>query len=170
MSDLSELYQELILDLSRRPQGYGPLLGASHQSRGQNPLCGDDVTLALILGTNQIKKIQFTGQGCAILKASASVLTKLITGRSVTVALELADDFCLALVQVSGQSRLNPREKLSKDFARLPAELKAFAGVGKFPLRVKCATLAWHALEEVLHNPTAHVLDLSSQPVRHGQE
>src|SRR3990172_122651 len=103
MSDLSELYQELILDLSRRPQGYGPLLGASHQSRGQNPLCGDDVTLALILGTNQIKKIQFTGQGCAILKASASVLTKLITGRSVTVALELADDFCLALVQVSGQ-------------------------------------------------------------------
>ncbi len=153
MSDLAELYQEMILDMSQVPLGFGELPNATHKIRGYNPLCGDDLSIEFILrkepitGTvdvaQAIEKVQFTGQGCAISKASASVLTKLASGSTAADAQNLAHAFGSAILH-------------HKDFTQLPLELQAFSGVSKFPMRVKCATLAWHALQEVLQNPTAH--------------
>jgi nitrogen fixation NifU-like protein len=140
VSELSELYQEVILDHNRRPRNYGPMPGASRTAQGHNPLCGDRLTLYVQLDGNQISGISFEGSGCAISKASASLMTDAIKGHSVAEANALFDRFHKMIT--SPFDRPVEEEGLGK--------LAAFAGVREFPVRVKCASLAWHTLKAAL--------------------
>ena len=140
MSDLSDLYQEVILDHNRHPRNYGVLPDASRASQGHNPLCGDRLTLYLKLENDQIAGISFEGSGCAISKASASLMTDAVKGTSVAQALALFDRFHAMITTPIG--RPVDDEALGK--------LAAFAGVREFPVRVKCASLAWHTLKAAL--------------------
>jgi nitrogen fixation NifU-like protein len=140
MSELSDLYQEVILDHNRRPRNYGPLSGASRTAQGHNPLCGDRLTLYVQLDGAQISGISFEGSGCAISKASASLMTDAIKGHSVAEANALFDRFHRMIT--SPFDRPVDEEGLGK--------LAAFAGVREFPVRVKCASLAWHTLKAAL--------------------
>ena len=140
MSDLSDLYQEVILDHNRRPRNYGPLPGASRTAQGHNPLCGDRLTLYVQLDGDRIAGISFEGSGCAISKASASLMTDALKGRSLAEAGLLFDRFHQMVT--SPFDRPIDEEGLGK--------LAAFAGVREFPVRVKCASLAWHTLKAAL--------------------
>jgi nitrogen fixation NifU-like protein len=138
MSELRELYQEVILDHSRKPRNYRALDGANHKAEGYNPLCGDHFTVYLDLKDGQIGDIGFQGSGCAISKASASMMTQTLKGKTAAEAEEVFHKFHdLVTGRASGSE-----EDLGK--------LAVFAGVSEFPLRVKCATLAWHALRAAL--------------------
>jgi nitrogen fixation NifU-like protein len=148
MSELSDLYQEVILDHNRRPRNYGPLAGASRTAQGHNPLCGDRLTLYLQLEGDRISGISFEGSGCAISKASASLMTDALKGRSVAEAGALFDRFHQMIT--SPFDRPVDDEGLGK--------LAAFSGVREFPVRVKCASLAWHTLKAALAD--------SPQPVK----
>ncbi len=133
MSDLDNLYQELILDHGTCPRNYGRLDGNTvGQAEGINPLCGDKVTVYLRLEAGKVKDIQFEGRGCAISVASASLMTELFQGKTVTEVEELWLSFKAVLF-----TECVPAEKLGK--------VLALTGVKAFPTRVKCATLAWHA-------------------------
>lgn len=136
---LDDLYQSLILDHSRRPRNPGPLAGANREQRGRNPLCGDECTLWLRVDGGTIADVAFVGKGCAISQASASVLTTVVKGRSTTEAAALFDRFH---AMVTGRA--------PADAEPLPRSLAAFGGVARFPMRVKCATMAWHALRAAL--------------------
>ena len=140
MSDLSDLYQEVILDHNRRPRNYGPLPDASRSAKGHNPLCGDKLTLYVQLQDDRITGISFEGSGCAISKASASLMTDAVKGCTVDEALGLFDRFHAMVTTPIGQPVDD--ESLGK--------LAAFAGVREFPIRVKCASLAWHTLKAAL--------------------
>jgi len=140
MSDLSDLYQEVILDHNRRPRNFHPLAEASHTAEGYNPLCGDRLKLYLKLDGDTIEDVSFEGAGCAISKASASMMTDALKGKSVTEANALFDRFHRMVTTPPGQSV----EDMGK--------LSALAGVREFPVRVKCASLAWHTLRAALHN------------------
>ncbi|MGH8021680.1 MAG: Fe-S cluster assembly sulfur transfer protein SufU [Opitutaceae bacterium] len=140
MSDLDDLYQEIILDHNRRPRNYGPLADATHQAEGHNPLCGDEVTVFLHLDGDIISNITFDGQGCAISKASASLMTTRLKGRSLDEANRLLEEV---------RALLTAPEETPPDLESL-GDLAALAGVRKFAVRVKCATLAWHTLEAAL--------------------
>jgi len=132
MSDLLDLYQELILDHGTCPRNYGRLRGKTvGQAEGVNPLCGDKVTIYLRLEEERVKEIQFEGRGCAISVASASLMTELFQGKTVTEVEELWRSFKEVLI-----TEVTPSEKLGK--------VLALTGVKAFPARVKCATLAWH--------------------------
>jgi nitrogen fixation NifU-like protein len=135
---LDDLYQSLILDHNRRPRNLGPLEDANRTARGRNPLCGDECTLWLRVEDDVVADVRFVGTGCAISKASASVLTTVVKGRTTAEAGVLFDRFHAL---VTGQ----PAE-----VAELPRSLAAFAGVARFPMRVKCASMAWHALRSAL--------------------
>lgn len=143
MSGIEDLYQEIILDHNKRPRHFGPLTGATHQADGLNPLCGDQLKVLLRLeGGGQGVRIgaaSFQGQGCAISKASASMLTEAVTGQTPERARALAHRV-LAAVQPHGEDLILERD----------GEVAALLGVRKFPARVKCATLAWHALLSAL--------------------
>ena len=139
MSELRELYQELILEHSRKPRNYRALESANHKAEGFNPLCGDHFTVYLDLEDGAIKDIGFHGSGCAISKASASMMTQTLKGKTAAEAEEVFTRFH-DLVTGNGSGN---EEGLGK--------LAVFAGVSEFPLRVKCATLAWHALRAALH-------------------
>lgn len=141
--NLRELYQEIILDHSRHPRHFGPLASANHMAEGHNPLCGDRVKVYLqVDADNRITDVSFEGRGCAISVASASLMTDLLKGRSIAEAEKLMGGF-LHLVK-------------GEDAAGLPADdreqLEVMAGVSAFPMRVKCATLAWHAMKAALDN------------------
>jgi nitrogen fixation NifU-like protein len=139
MSDLRELYQELILDHGRHPRNFKELEGANCVADGHNPLCGDRLTVRLLLNEGRVVDIGFQGNGCAICMASASTMSESIKGKSVDDVMTLLHHF-LGLV-VEG----------NKDEAvALPPKLGVFSGVTEFPVRVKCATLAWHTLEAAL--------------------
>jgi nitrogen fixation NifU-like protein len=140
MSELSDLYQEVILDHNRRPRNYGPLPGASHTAQGHNPLCGDRLTLYVQVEGDRISGISFEGSGCAISKASASLMTDAIKGHSIAEAAALFDRFHRMVTSPFDQPA---------DDAGL-GKLAAFAGVREFPIRVKCASLAWHTLKAAL--------------------
>jgi nitrogen fixation NifU-like protein len=144
---LRELYQEVILDHSRHPRHFGALEGATHRGQGYNPLCGDRVTVYLhVNGHGSIDGVSFEGRGCAISQASASLMTEMIKGRSVAEAEALMGGF-LHLVKGEDTNGLadDDRERLD-----------VMAGVSAFPMRVKCATLAWHTMKSALGNgPTA---------------
>ena len=135
MSDLRDLYQEVILDHSKAPRNFGSLNANSQKAEGYNPLCGDKLTLYLALDGDVVKDARFEGSGCAISTASASLMTEVIKGKSVAEIEHLFDVFH-DLVTGTGQA----------DLAQL-GKLAVFAGVQEFPMRVKCATLAWHTLK-----------------------
>jgi nitrogen fixation NifU-like protein len=141
MSELSELYQEVILDHNRRPRNFGTLEHYTHRAEGANPLCGDQMTLYLRVEGGVIADVAFEGVGCAISTASASLMTESIRG----VAVDRAHDMFRAMIaMLTG----DPTEA-----AEVPAEIEklaVFAGVREFPARVKCATMAWHTLEAAL--------------------
>lgn len=145
MSELMELYQEVILDHTRKPRNFGSLDSATHRAEGHNPLCGDQVSVSLRLEGDVVRDIRFQGKGCAIATASASMMTEFLKGRR---AGHLPEAFRRFQDLVTGKT-IEPPEDLGK--------LMAFAGVSAFPVRVKCATLAWHTVKAALEN--------SQQPV-----
>ena len=139
---LRELYQEVILDHSRHPRRFGPLEGATHVGEGYNPLCGDRVKIYLALDAdNRIADIKFEGKGCAISQASASLMTDMLTGRTLDEAERLMSGF---LHMVKGEADTGELDADDRE------RLEVMAGVSAFPMRVKCATLAWHTMKSAL--------------------
>jgi nitrogen fixation NifU-like protein len=134
--DINDLYQELILDHNAHPHNYGELVGANLRAHGHNPLCGDDIAVFLQVENGVIAQIHFMGQGCAISKSSASMMTDELKGKTLREAQAMFDQFHVLLTE-EDSSRVN-LESLGK--------AAVFAGVKQFPVRVKCATLAWHTL------------------------
>lgn len=139
MSDLRELYQQVILDHNKNPRNYGELPDASRRVDGYNPLCGDHYTFFVDLDGETIRNVNFTGNGCAISKASASVMSSSVKGKSTAEADRLFEQFHQLVTKGSDVSL----DELGR--------LAAFSGVSEFPARVKCATLAWHTLQTALH-------------------
>ena len=135
--DLNDLYQQVILDHSRSPRNFKKLDGANRVAHGHNPLCGDRITIYLHLDGDIITDISFEGSGCAISKASASVMTTALKGKTVAEAQKMFGQFRQLVTTENAESG-----ELGK--------LAVFAGVHKFPARVKCAILAWHALVSAL--------------------
>ena len=140
MSDLRELYQELIIDHSKRPRNFKVLEAANRKLEGYNPLCGDKITLFLELEHDRVKNVSFQGSGCAISTASASVLTESIKGKTLAEVQALFEVFHEMVMGKPAAAGNVP--ELGK--------LAVFSGVSEFPARVKCATLAWHTLHAAL--------------------
>jgi nitrogen fixation NifU-like protein len=140
MSALRELYQEVILDHNKSPRNFRKMPDATRKVDGYNPLCGDHYTVFLKMNGDVIEDVSFDGAGCAISKASASVMSAMIKGKTKAEAEQLFETFH-ALVTGGG----DPLEELDK-----LGKLAAFSGVSEFPARVKCATLAWHTLHAAL--------------------
>src|SRR5438105_8854265 len=140
MSDLRDLYQETILEHSKSPRNYRKLEAANRTAEGYNPLCGDHFTLYVDVQGDAIRDIGFQGSGCAISKASASMMTQSVKGRSKAEAQQLFRQFQeLVTNQAAVNENNGNKDKLGK--------LTVFSGVSEFPVRVKCATLAWHTLQ-----------------------
>jgi nitrogen fixation NifU-like protein len=139
VSGLSELYQNVILEHNRSPRNYRALEGATRRVEGNNPLCGDRVTLYLNLADGVIQDVGFQGSGCAISRASASLMTTVVKGKTEAEAGALFDRFHRL---VTGTLSPADSETLGK--------LAVFSGVSEFPIRVKCATLPWHALRQAI--------------------
>jgi len=139
VSDLRELYQETILDHGRAPRNFGKLEGCTHEADGDNPLCGDKIHLYLTVDGDTVTDLKFDGAGCAISTASASLMTEALKGKSVADAMAL---FERVHESVTGQGSADQSVELGK--------LAVFEGVREYPLRVKCATLAWHTLRNAL--------------------
>jgi nitrogen fixation NifU-like protein len=137
MSDLRDLYQEVILEHSKHPRNFRALDSANHKAEGFNPLCGDHFTVYVDVKDGSIRDISFQGAGCAISKASASMMTQSLKGKSASEAEELFTKFHDLVTGHGG----------SEDVV---GKLTVFAGVSEFPVRVKCATLAWHTLRAAL--------------------
>ena len=140
MDELAELYQEVILDHNRHPRNFGARDDASHTAEGYNPLCGDRLTVYLNLDGDVIRNVSFHGSGCAISRASASVMTTYLKGKSGQEARALFEQFH---AMVTGE---NSNEV---DILEL-GDMAALSGVCRFPIRVKCATLAWHTMRAAL--------------------
>ena len=140
--ELRELYQELILEHSKKPRNFHVLEHANHSAEGFNPLCGDKIKLYLEIEGDRIKDISFQGSGCAISKASTSMMTTSVKGKTAAEARELFGEFHK---MIAGESSARfDQTKLGK--------LSVFSGVSEFPVRVKCATLAWHTLRAGLES------------------
>jgi nitrogen fixation NifU-like protein len=140
MSDLTELYQSIILDHNRRPRNFGEMDGAAQHAEGHNPLCGDELTLWVRMDGDVIADVSFVGKGCAISKASASLMTVAVKGKTRSEAQALFERF----------HGLVTGTKPEGDQAKALGSLIAFSGVSQFPIRVKCASLAWHTLRSAL--------------------
>lgn len=140
MNDLSELYQEVILDHNRRPRNFGSMEHPDRTARGHNPLCGDDVTVYLTMSDGRIADARFQGSGCAISKASASLMTDAVRGLTTQQAIDLFTRF---------HEMITAAVEVPEADAAL-GKLAAFSGVREFPMRVKCAGLAWHTLKAAL--------------------
>ena len=137
----SSLYQEVILDHNKKPRNWGSLSDPTHRAEGVNPLCGDNVTLMLKVLDGSISEIAVEGESCAICKASASMMTTSIKGKSVDLAERLATEF---RQMVTGQSEGIKRENLGR--------LKVFQGIKNLPSRIKCAVLPWHTLHAAVNS------------------
>lgn len=144
MSDLRELYQEVILDHNRQPRNFHAMeVPPARVADGFNPLCGDKLRVYLKLDGNVVADVSFEGSGCAISKASASLMTDVLKGRTVTEATALFDAFhAMVTADVDAPIDMDRLEKLA-----------VFAGVREYPVRVKCASLAWHTLKAALQSP-----------------
>jgi nitrogen fixation NifU-like protein len=138
MPELRDLYQEVILEHSRAPRNYKVLPAANHKAEGYNPLCGDRFTVYLEMDGDAIRDVSFEGAGCAISKASASMMTQSVKGKTKAEAQHIFEQFHSL---VTGHSH-----KSAADLGKL----EVFSGVSEFPMRVKCATLAWHTLQAAL--------------------
>ena len=145
MSELRELYQEFVLDHAKNPRNFRAPEGATHSAEGYNPLCGDKVAIHLVLKDGVIVDIGFTGVGCAISTASASTMTEALMGTTVDDAQTYFESF-VSMVRGEGEPDWDTLDKLA-----------VFGGVAEFPMRVKCATLAWHTLQSALHGHTEPV-------------
>lgn len=139
MSNLEALYQEVILDHNRKPKNFREMPNADRQVDGRNPLCGDQVTVFVKLDGDTVADISFKGVGCAVSKSSASLMTAAVKGKSVSETRQLLAKFH---DMITGKMTDAEREQMGS--------LAALGGVSRFPLRVKCASLAWHALKSAL--------------------
>jgi nitrogen fixation NifU-like protein len=139
MASLSELYQNVILEHNRSPRNYRPMENANREAQGHNPLCGDQVTVRLRIEDGRIQDAAFQGQGCAISRASASLMTAAIKGQTAEAAVQLFDRFHRL---VTGHPAAESPETLGK--------LAVFSGVSEYPSRVKCASLPWHTMKAAL--------------------
>ena len=140
MTDLQDLYQELILDHGRRPRNFRALDGATRSAEGYNPLCGDKVKIYVKMDGDIVKDISFEGAGCAISTASASIMTETLKGKTRAEAEELFQTFHNL---VTGRQAQLDAPELGK--------LSVFSGVSEFPIRVKCATLSWHTMRAAMN-------------------
>ncbi len=141
-AEIAALYQELILDHYRRPRNKGNLEGATTSVVMKNPLCGDEVALHVIMDGNKLSDLRFSGRGCSISLASASMMTQLVKGRSVQEIEQLRETFRNMVMGTSVPGDAAPEKTLGS--------LRALSGVSRFPARVKCALLAWNALESAM--------------------
>jgi nitrogen fixation protein NifU and related proteins len=146
MPELRELYQELILEHSKKPRNYREIPDASRKVEGFNPLCGDHFTVYVKMNGDVIEDIGFQGSGCAISKSSASLMTQALKGKTKRQAEELFERFHDL---VTGKSENENSDELGK--------LAVFSGVSEFPVRVKCASLAWHAMKAALEGEAAQI-------------
>lgn len=144
MAALGQLYQDLILDHNRSPRNYREMENANRRVEGNNPLCGDRLTVFLRMEGDSIQDAAFQGSGCAISRASASLMTAAVKGKTRNEAVDLFDRFHRLVT-----GTLDPADKPSL------GKLAAFAGVAEFPVRIKCASLSWHALRAALDQPNA---------------
>jgi nitrogen fixation NifU-like protein len=142
MSELSELYQQVILDHNKKPRNFRKLESANHSAEGFNPLCGDHLTVYLSLEDDAVREITFEGSGCAISKAAASMMTQAVKGKTKQEAEQLFSEFH---GMVTG-------ELDEETTANNLGNLKIFSGVREFPVRVKCASLPWHTMHAALNN------------------
>lgn len=142
MPDANELYQLVILDHNRAPRNFHTMEGADREAEGYNPMCGDQLKVWLKLEGDRIADVSFQGSGCAISKASASLMTTAVKGKTREEARKVFESFHRMMTGSGG-----PADDL-------PAKLAVFAGVREFPMRVKCATLGWHALKTALEGET----------------
>ena len=156
MSDIKQLYQEVILDHNKKPRNFGALENASHKAEGLNPLCGDHIFLALRVENQRVEAIAFNGEGCAICKASASMMTTNVKGKSVQEAETLAQEFRdMATGKLDTQREPNHLGRLS-----------VFGGVKDLPSRVKCAILPWHTLHAAFHSQATATTENEEEPMR----
>ncbi|HEY6438033.1 MAG TPA: SUF system NifU family Fe-S cluster assembly protein [Ignavibacteriaceae bacterium] len=140
--ELRELYQQVILDHNKSPRNFREMENATRHAEGYNPLCGDHIDVYVIVENGIVKDVSFKGEGCAISKASASLMTQILKGKTEAEAEKLFEKFHDL---VTGKLGDNPEiDELGK--------LRVFAGVQEFPVRVKCASLAWHTMMNALHN------------------
>lgn len=142
MSELSELYQQVILDHNKKPRNFHQLESATHNAEGFNPLCGDHLKVYVNLDGDTVKDISFEGSGCAISKAAASMMTQAVKGKTKEQAEQLFKEFHS---MVTGE--LDEEEQVNA-----LGNLRIFEGVKDFPVRVKCATLPWHTMRAALNN------------------
>lgn len=155
------LYQELILEHNRKPRNFGSVENADRVVEGRNPLCGDEVRLSVRLDGDTISDVKFSsppGKGCAISKASASLMTTAVKGKTKAEAEQLFEQFHKLV-----------RGELSEDEQRPLGSLRAFGGVARFPMRVKCASLAWHALHSALDSSAQVVSTEHESPALDGE-
>jgi nitrogen fixation NifU-like protein len=153
VSELTDLYQEVILDHNRRPHNFRAIEAASAKQEGYNPLCGDRLTLYLTLDGDVIKDAAFQGSGCAISKASASLMTDAVKGKTVAEARALFDAFHAMITS----DPTTPLPDLSAEARSAKVDLgklSVFAGVREFPTRIKCASLAWHTMKAAVAHET----------------
>jgi nitrogen fixation NifU-like protein len=141
VADLQELYQSIILDHNRRPKNYGALEGATCTAEGRNPLCGDEVKVELKVADDEIEDVRFTATGCAVSRASASIMTQAVKGKSRAEVDQLFTQF---------HELVTGRHKPDEQESRAMGEMAAFSGVSRFPIRVKCASMPWHTLQAAL--------------------
>lgn len=152
MSAETDLYQEVVVDHKRSPRNFGALPEPTHRARGDNPQCGDDLEVSLRVAEGQVRDIRFTGHGCAICIASASMMTEAVRGHDVDTARQLQQRFRAVL---TGQ--------MDPEAARL-GKLISLAGVRRYPGRIKCALLGWHALMHALAGPATDAADAPEHP------
>ena len=141
MSDMREIYQEVILDHYRKPRNFASLDAATQEARGHNPLCGDRISVYLAVDDGIVKDVAFQGAGCAISTASASLMTEAVKGKTVGEVRTLFQNFHQMMTGAEDDAKAIDLGKL-----------EAFSGVRQIPIRVKCATLAWHTLKAALED------------------
>ena len=149
--DLKELYQDIILEHGKSPRNFGKCPGHSHEAKGHNPLCGDQVQIFLKLNDKKkVEKLTFEGSGCAISIASTSIMTELVRGKSFEVAKNIVDEF-LNMIKTGSKMQT---EYLDVD---QKTKIMSLSGVKQYPMRVKCATLSWHTLFSALEGKKIEV-------------
>src|SRR5438552_2330426 len=154
MSNLEALYQEVILDHNRKPRNFREIADADRRIDGRNPLCGDEITLYVKLDGDRIADVAFKGKGCAVSKSSASLMTAAVKGKRIDETLTL---FHRVHDMITGKLPAGERETMGS--------LAALGGVSRFPIRVKCASLAWHALKSALEQgPPEVTTDFDGPP------
>jgi nitrogen fixation protein NifU and related proteins len=144
MSELRDLYQEVILDHSKRPRNFHAIADATRKAEGYNPLCGDRETIYVVLDGDRVRDVAFQGAGCAISTASASMMTETVKGKTRAEAEALFTRFHDLITGKNGEAP--GRDKVAPELGKL----EVFSGVREYPVRVKCATLPWHTLKAAL--------------------